>query len=302
MSSLNLAQAPSRTTAAIDLQQKRKRNTKKRIMAALFYIGATTLVLVWLIPVFIAVFTAGKSMNELMSTPHMWSIPQEWTWDNFAAAWTRAGMSRYMFNSFMITVPSVVGTLAIASLGAFALAFYRFKLNHTILIVFVAGMLIPFQMLMIPVFRMSDSLGLINTYRGVSLFHISFQLGFCVYFLRNFLRTLPFSLIEATRMDGARDLTIFFRIIMPLALPSLAALAVLEFTWIWNDLLWSLVLLNQNRVMTVTQGLANMQGQFITNYNIIAAGSILAAIPPLIVFLLFQRFFISGLTVGAEKG
>lgn len=287
---------------ADDIKKKRQRDLRKRMLAAAFYIGATTLVLVWLIPVIIAVFTAGKTMDELMSTPYMWARPQTWTWQNFVQAWTRAGMSRYIFNSFMITIPSVAGTLMISSLGAFALAFYRFKLNKSILIVFVAGMLIPFQMLMIPVFRMSDQLDLINTYRGVSLFHISFQLGFCVYFLRNFFRTLPYSLIEATRMDGARDLTIFVRIILPLALPSLAALSVLQFTWIWNDLLWSLVLLNQNRVMTVTQGLANMQGQFITNYNIIAAGSIIAAIPPLIVFLLFQRFFISGLTVGAEKG
>lgn len=300
MANVVKAQQPARSVGERRLH--RKRTAKRGALAAVFYVGATALVVAWLIPVFITVFTAAKSMSELMSSPFMWAVPQEWTWDVFRQAWSRAGMSRYMLNSFIITVPSVAGTLFIASLGAFALAFYRFRLNHTILIIFVAGMLIPFQMLMIPVFRMSDRLGLINTYHGVSLFHIAFQLGFCVYFLRNFLRTLPYSLIEATRMDGASDFTIYYRIIMPLALPSLAALAVLEFTWIWNDLLWSLVLLNRNSVMTVTQGLANMQGQFITNYNIIAAGSIIAAIPPLIVFLLFQRFFISGLTVGAEKG
>jgi len=301
MSSPAMATHP-RPRSIADLRLQRRRRLKRGTLAVVFYAGASALVLVWLIPVMITVFTASKSMSELMSSPFMWAMPETWTSEAFLQAWSRAGMSRYILNSFIITVPSVAGTLAIASLGAFALAFYRFRFNRTVLIIFVAGMLIPFQMLMIPVFRMSDRLGLINTYRGVSLFHIAFQLGFCVYFLRNFLRTLPYSLIEATRIDGARDFTIFARIIMPLALPSLAALAVLEFTWIWNDLLWSLVLLNQNRVMTVTQGLANMQGQFITNYNIIAAGSIIAAIPPLIVFLMFQRFFISGLTLGAEKG
>ncbi|TVR04628.1 MAG: carbohydrate ABC transporter permease [Spirochaetaceae bacterium] len=270
--------------------------------ATVFYLGGTFIVVAWLIPVVIAVFTAGKSMDEIMASPFMWAPPRIWTWENFSRAWNNAGMARYIANSFIITIPSVVGTLIISSLGAFALAFYRFRLNRSVLIIFVAGMLIPFQMLMIPVFRLSDNLGLLNTYHGVTLFHVSFQLGFCVYFLRNFMRTLPFSLVEATRIDGARDLTIYRHVILPLSLPSMAALAVLQFTWIWNDLLWSIVLLNQNQVMTVTQGLANMQGQFITAYNVIAAGSIIAALPPLIVFLLFQRFFISGLTVGAEKG
>ncbi|WP_202962960.1 carbohydrate ABC transporter permease [Spirochaeta lutea] len=287
------------------IQQPRfmkNRRTQKRVFRVVFYLGGTLLVAFWLIPVVIAFFTAAKSMDEIMSSPLMWTPPESWTWENFTQAWRDAGMSQYMLNSFIVTIPSVVGTLLISSLGAYALAFYRFRLNKAVLILFVSGMLIPFQMLMIPVFRFSDTLGLINTYGGVSLFHVAFQLGFCVYFLRNFMRTLPYSLIEATRMDGAGEFTIYLRIIMPLALPSLAALAVLEFTWIWNDLLWSIVLLHSDKVKTITQGLANMQGEFITSYNMIAAGSILAALPPLVVFLIFQRFFISGLTVGAEKG
>ncbi len=292
----------SMTTAKPIVRSAPDMRKQKALLKGAFYVGGTLLVLIWLIPVVIAVFTAGKSMAELMSSPFMWTPPRQWTLENFRSAWTNAGMARYMMNSFIITIPSVLGTLAISSLGAYALAFYQFKLNRAILIVFVSGMLIPFQMLMIPVFRFSDAMGLMNTYRGVTLFHVAFQLGFCVYFLRNFMRTLPFSLIEATRMDGASEFTIYLRIIMPLAIPSIAALGVLQFTWIWNDLLWSIVLLNANRVMTITQGLANMQGQFITNYAIIAAGSILAALPPLVVFLFFQRFFISGLTVGAEKG
>lgn len=294
-----MAQAlASRSNSSMTSSLHRTKQTKK----VLFYVGGTLLIAIWLIPVIIAFFTAGKSMDELMTNRVMWSPPQQWTWENFVSAWNRAGMSRYMLNSFVITVPSVLGTLFISSLGAYALAFYKFKLNKPILIIFVSGMLIPFQMLMIPVFRFSDAMGLLNTYRGVILFHVSFQLGFCVYFLRNFLRTLPYSLIEATRMDGGSEFTIYLKIILPLAIPSMAALGVLQFTWIWNDLLWSIVLLNANRVMTVTQGLANMQGQFITNYNIIAAGSILAALPPLVIFLFFQRYFLSGLTVGAEKG
>lgn len=267
-----------------------------------FYVFGTIIVVVWLIPILIALFTSMKSMDELMKSPLMWAPPKKWVFSNFAEVWNKVGMSRYVLNTIIITVPSVLGALIISSLGAFALAFYKFKMNKPILITFIAGMLIPFQMLMIPVYRFSDSVGLINTFPGVILFHIAFQLGFCTFFLRNFMKQIPFSLIEAPRIDGANDFYIYRKIILPLSISSMAALSVLEFTWIWNDLLWSLILLQQDTLKPVTLGLANMQGEFITNYNMVAAGSIIAAIVPLVVFLMFQKYFISGLTVGAEKG
>ncbi|WP_455381857.1 carbohydrate ABC transporter permease, partial [Salinispira pacifica] len=178
----------------------------------------------------------------------------------------------------------------------------RFRLSKTILIIFIAGMLIPFQMLMIPVYRFSSATGLLNSFPGIILFHVSFQLGFCTFFLRNFMKQIPFSLFEASKLDGASDFAIYRDVVLPLSISSMAALAVLEFTWIWNDLLWSLVLLQSDKLKPVTLGLANMQGEFITDYNMIAAGSLVAAVAPVLVFLLFQRFFIDGLTVGAEKG
>lgn len=267
-----------------------------------FYVFGTVIVVIWLIPILIALFTSMKSMDELMKSPLMWAPPKHWVFSNFAEVWNKVGMSRYVLNTLIITVPSVLGALIISSLGAFALAFYKFRMNKPILITFIAGMLIPFQMLMIPVYRFSDSVGLINTFPGVILFHIAFQLGFCTFFLRNFMKQIPFSLIEAPRIDGANDFYIYRKIILPLSISSMAALSVLEFTWIWNDLLWSLILLQQDKLKPVTLGLANMQGEFITNYNMVAAGSIIAAIVPLVVFLMFQKYFISGLTVGAEKG
>lgn len=267
-----------------------------------FYVFGTVIVVVWLIPILIALFTSMKSMDELMKSPLMWAPPKHWVFSNFAEVWNKVGMSRYVLNTLIITVPSVLGALIISSLGAFALAFYKFRMNKPILITFIAGMLIPFQMLMIPVYRFSDSVGLINTFPGVILFHIAFQLGFCTFFLRNFMKQIPFSLIEAPRIDGANDFYIYRKIILPLSISSMATLSVLEFTWIWNDLLWSLILLQQDKLKPVTLGLANMQGEFITNYNMVAAGSIIAAIVPLVVFLMFQKYFISGLTVGAEKG
>ncbi len=280
----------------------RSQKTRQTILKLSFYIASTALVAFWLIPLILAFFTSVKSMDEIMGKGAMWAFPKEWRFDNYAKVWTTVGMGRYVFNTILITVPSVIGMLALSSLAAFALAFYKFRLNKLILVMFIAGMLIPFQMLMIPVFRFTDSIGLMNTRIGVILFHIAFQLGFCTFFLRNFFRQIPFSLIEAPRIDGAGDFRIFLQIILPLAKPSLAALAVLEFTWIWNDLLWSLVLLQSDTLKPVTLGLANMQGEFISFYNMTASGSIIAMILPLVFFLMFQKFFVRGMTVGAVKG
>lgn len=277
-------------------------NSKRVLFRTAFYTIGTLLVVLWLVPILIAIFTSLKSMDEIMSSLRMWAPPKIALFSNFSEVWIKVGMARYLLNTFIITIPSVVGALLISSLGAFALAFYRFRLNKTVLIIFITGMLIPFQMLLIPVYRFSDAMGLINTYPGIILFHIAFQLGFCTFFLRNFMKQIPFSLVEAPRIDGASDFFIYRKIILPLSISSMAALAVLEFTWIWNDLLWSLILLQEDKLKPVTLGLANMQGEFISNYNMIAAGSITAAVAPLLVFLLFQRYFISGLTVGAEKG
>ncbi|MFC2289770.1 MAG: carbohydrate ABC transporter permease [Treponema lecithinolyticum] len=268
----------------------------------LFYTLGTVLTVLWLFPIAIAIFTAFKSMDEIMGNPYMWKIPHRWVFSNFVRAWTSAGMGRYVMNTFIITVPSLLGTLFVSSLGAFALAFYKFKLNRTVLIIFISGMLIPFQMLLIPVYRFSDRAGLINTLHGVILFHAAFQSGFCTFFLRNFMKQIPFSLIEVSRIDGTSEFTIYRRIILPLCVSSFAALSVLEFTWIWNDLLWALILLQSDKLKPVTLGLANMQGQYVTNYNMIASGSIIAAAVPLAVFLVFQRYFIDGMTVGAVKG
>lgn len=278
------------------------RKSASSLRKGTFYILGISIIAFWLIPIVIAFFTAVKSMDEIMSSPFMWQLPKKWVWSNFAEVWNRVGMSRYIRNTFIITIPSVFGCLVISSLGAFALAFYQFRLNRPVLILFIAGMLIPFQMLLIPVYRFSDSMGLINTFPGVILFHVAFQLGFCTFFLRNFMKQIPASLIEAPRIDGASDLMIYRVVVMPLSISSLAALSVLEFTWIWNDLLWSLILLQSDNLKPVTLGLANMQGEFVTNYNMVASGSIMAAIAPLAIFLMFQRFFISGLTVGAVKG
>lgn len=275
---------------------------RESINKVVFYGMGILLSLLWLVPFVISIFTATKSLNELMADPYMWLPPQVFTWDNFLRVWTEGNMSMYFRNSVIITVPAIVGTLFLSSLSAFALAFYRFRLNMTVLMIFVAGMLIPFQMLLIPVYQFSNTVGIYDTFQGVILFHIAFQLGFCTFFLRNFMKTIPASLVQSARIDGANDFVIYRKIIMPLTVSSLAALSVLEFTWIWNDYLWGLVLIQSDNLKPVTLGLVMLQGQWVSSYNLIAAGAIIAAAAPIAIFLFFQRYFIQGLTVGAIKG
>jgi multiple sugar transport system permease protein len=268
----------------------------------LFYIFATILVAIWLFPFVISFFTSFKTMDTLMMSHNWWFPPKAWHLENYLKAWEGANMNRYFLNTFIITIPAVIGTLFLSSLGAFALSWYSFKLSKVILMIFVGGMLVPFQMLLIPVYRFSIQLGIYNTYWGVILFHIAFQLGFCTFFLRNFMKTIPASIFDAAMIDGAKHFTVYRKIVLPLTLPALAALGILEFTWIWNDYLWSLILIQSDKYKPITLGLATLQGEWITQWNIMAAGAIIAAIVPLVVFLMFQRYFIEGLTAGSVKG
>jgi len=276
--------------------------SKRRVLwVGSFYLIAIVISLLWLFPLFIAGTTAFKSMNEIVQNIYWWNLPDEFTFQYFAEAWNQGGMSRYFVNSFIITVPSVLGALFLSALGGFALAKYRFKYNKLILGIFIAGNMIPFQMMMFPVFEISNVLGLYDTYLAVILFHVSFQMGFCIFFLRNFIRTIPTDLLDAARVDGSSEFRIFLQIVLPLTKPALAALGILEFTWIWNDYLWGLVLLASDNLRPITVGLVSLQGEYLSKWNIISAGSLIAAVVPLLVFLVFQRYFIQGLMMGANK-
>ncbi|RME10293.1 MAG: carbohydrate ABC transporter permease [Ardenticatenia bacterium] len=266
----------------------------------LIYALLILMTLLWLIPVISAVLTALRPFNEIL-TYGFWSLPRDITLQNFVEAWRRGGLSRYLPNSFIITLPSLVGTLFLSSMAAYALARFRFRGDRFLLFVFVGGMMLPFQILLLPVFRLTDALGLYDTYWGLILFHTAFQLGFCTFVLRNYMRTVPQDILDAARVDGCNEFRIFWQIMLPLTKPALAALATLEFTWIFNDFLWALVLIQRESLKPVTAGLATLQGQYVTDWTVIVAGALLATLPTVIVFLALQRYFIRGLTLGAVK-
>ncbi|NWG15779.1 MAG: carbohydrate ABC transporter permease [Chloroflexi bacterium] len=264
------------------------------------YIFLTVLTIVWLLPVIAAFITSFRTMDEI-SIQGFWSIPQQFTLTNFNEAWNQARVSRYLGNSFAITIPSLIGMLFLSSLSAYALARYKFRLNLPIYFMFVAGTMLPFQILLLPVFRLTNALGLYNTQFSLILIHTAFQLGFCTFVLRNFMKTVPGEIFDAARVDGAGEFRMFWQIMIPLSLPALAALATLEFTWVFNDYLWAIILLQDDALKPVTAGLATLRGQFNTNWPVITAGALIATLPTLLVFIFLQRYFIQGLTLGSGK-
>jgi multiple sugar transport system permease protein len=287
----------TRAAAQDDL---RAYQARRRIGTIIKYVVLTVLALLWLLPVFAAVMTSLRTMDDI-SINGFWSWPREIVLSNFAEAWTTARVSQYLTNSFIITLPALFGMLLLSSLSAFALARYRFRLNLPIYFMFVAGTMLPFQILMLPVFRLSNSLGVYNTYWALILIHTAFQLGFCTFVLRNFMRTVPSEIFEAARVDGCGEFRQYWQIMLPLTLPSLAALATLEFTWVFNDYLWAIILLQADSLRPVTAGLATLRGQYTTNWPVITAGALLATLPTVIVFVFLQRYFIQGLTLGSGK-
>ena len=258
--------------------------------------------IVWLLPLIAVMLTSIRTFDDVLAGNY-WTFPKETALvSNYAEVFADGKMAGFFLNSLIITIPTVIGTLFLSSLAGYSLAMHRFKLNLLVFAMFIAGNFVPYQILMIPVRNISIELGMYNSHLGLIIFHIAFQTGFCTFFLRNFIKELPFELIEAARADGATEWTIYRKIIIPLTIPALAALGVLEFTFIWNDYFWALILTQGDTVKPITVGLDVLRGQWTTAWNLVSAGSVVAALPPVIMFFILQRQFIQGLTFGAVKG
>ena len=234
------------------------------------------------------------------------------TLDNYKNAWVQADFTRTLLNSAYITIPAVLLTLFLSCCVAFVVARFSWKLNLVLLGVFTAANLLPPQALLIPVYRMfraievpfwfSESGTLLNSYWGLIAVNVAFQTGFCAFVLSNYMKALPRELYESAVVDGAGVLRQFFQLTLPLCRPPLAALATLEVTWIYNEFFWATVLLQSGDKFPVTSSINNLRGEFFTDFNLVAAGSVVIALPTLIVFFVLQKQFVAGLTLGSTKG
>ena len=301
------------TAAGARLQpiaEPRRRRIRPRRIA--LYGFLSVMAVTWLFPLLWALYTSLRPYAETQRLGYI-STPGVLNLDNFIDAWGRGNFETHFFNTLLITIPAVIVTLLLASWVAFAVSRFSWRFNLLVLLIFTAGNLLPPQVIIVPLFKLytafrgipeplSDNGLLYNQFFGIFLINVVFQLGFCTFVLSNYMKTLSKELVEAALVDGASVLRIWGAVIMPLCRPALAALATLEFTFIYNDFFWALILLKDGNRRPITSALNNLQGEFFTDINVLAAGALLAAIPTILVFLALQKQFISGLSLGSTKG
>ncbi len=288
-----------------DKKKAHAQQIKDRIISVFIGIFA----LVWIFPIIWTLWSSLRPYSEIRAGG-VFSPPQELGFFNYANAIDRMDLPRYFANTALITLPAVFLILLFGSLIAFVVTRYSFKFNVAMLLLFTAGNLLPAQLVFIPVFKMYLAIGdlvgdrrfLYDSPLGVILIHVAFQMGFATFVLSSYMKTIPKEISESALMDGASVFTHYFRIMLPLLRPALASLAVLMTTWIYNDFFWALVLMATDNKRPITSALGRLQGEFVTDYNLLAAGAMIAAIPTLIVFLVLRKQFVSGLTLGSTKG
>jgi multiple sugar transport system permease protein len=280
---------------------------RRNMLAHIFLFVAAV---IWILPVLWAVYLSFRPLAETNKYGYV-SWPRSLTFQNYEDAWTEGSVWHYFVNSLWITVPSVVLTLLLASAIAFVVARLDLRFNLAMLLLFTAGNLLPQQVFLAPLFRiynavmvpswLSDSGKMYDSLFGLVVINVAFQLGFCVFVLSNFMRTIPDSITEAALVDGASVWTQYWRITLPLCRPALAAMATLLTTWIYNDFFWALALISTGTKYPITTALNDLKGTYAVNNNLLSAGALIIAAPTLVVYLVLQRQFIAGLTLGSTK-
>lgn len=266
-----------------------------------YKIMVPVVLLLWLLPLIAIFMTSIRPVSDI-NTGNVFGWPSNFQMlENYTAVFQRSNAAIYFWNSIKITVPTVIISVGLACLAGYALAIYRFRGSLILFFIFVAGNFVPFQILMVPVRNLSVSAGLYDTVTGLVLFHAAFQTGFCTLFMRNFIKALPYDLVESARIEGVGEFKIFWYVVLPLVRPAIAALSVLIFTFVWNDFFWATVLTQGEASKPITAGVRALNGQFVSQWHLVSAASLLAAVPPVALFFLMQKHFISGLTLGAVK-
>jgi multiple sugar transport system permease protein len=303
------------TSATVEARRTQVRAQKKRAIRWPRVALHTFLILtaiVWLAPLAWTVFTSFRPYADTQQHGYV-SIPHSLSLANYRNAWTQGQIPLHFWNSILIAIPAIVLILLFASAIAFVVSRYSFWFNVPLLIFFMAANLLPQQVIITPLYELylriplpgwlSGGSGLMyDSIFGLVAINVAFQTGFCAFVLSNYMKTIPRSLGEAARVDGAGVVRQFFGIILPLCRPALAALATLEFTWIYNDFLWAVVLMSSGDKRPITSSLTNLQGTFFTDLNLISAAAVLVAIPTIALYVALQRHFIGGLALGANKG
>jgi raffinose/stachyose/melibiose transport system permease protein len=264
------------------------------------WVSLILLALIWIAPFVFIVFTSLKTTAEVMGSS-AFAPPVSLATENYSDAWGRGDFSTTALNSAVISAIKVPLGLFLSAMAAYALARIEMPLRKLAFVLVVFGTMIPFQVMLAPIFRQVNAFGLINTYPGIILPYLAFGVPYQVFILHGFFSSVPKELSEAARIDGAGHFTIFRRIFLPISLPALSALFILDFVATWNEFAMALVILQDADMWTLPLGMMNFQSQFQSNYGQLNAAIVMTVLPAAIVYLMFQRYFVSGLTSGAVK-
>jgi alpha-glucoside transport system permease protein len=290
----------------------------RRLTARLpLHVGIIGIAAIWSVPT-IALLVSSFRDPTAIATSGWWTAirePLDFTIDNYQRVLDQRGMARSFVNSLIISVPSTVLVIFVAALAAYAFAWMRFPGRNLLFLVVVGLLVVPVQMTLIPVLRLYTDLTIdtelpilggrlfgTGSFTGMWAAHTAYGLPFAAYLLRNFFGALPRDLFESAYLDGASDLRVFFRIVLPLSMPAMAALAIFQFLWVWNDLLVALILLGDPDLAPMTLTITNLVSSFGTQYQLLTAAAFISMALPLVIFFALQRYFVQGLLAGAVKG
>jgi len=266
---------------------------------ALLYVILIAYAVLTIFPFLMSLISSFKSFDELYASALR--LPSVWQWENYAMAWEAGEFAQYFQNSVFVTVISIVGLLVLGSMAAYALSRYEFRGRRIIQTYFLAGLVLPFRLAVIPVFILLRDLGLLDSLWGLILIYIAADLPFAIFILTNYFRTLPIEVEEAAVMDGAGPFRIYAQILVPMLRPALATVGVVVFIWVWNDTFVPLVFIQSSEKFTLMLGLTNFFGRYLRQWHYILAGSMITLMPVVICYLFASRQFIEGLTTGVRK-
>lgn len=273
----------------------------RRITFALLILTLSVIVIAYSLPTLGVLVTSFKTTAEI-AREGVWNLPDGFYAGNYVEAWGDGRALVYLRNSFAVTIPATVLSITMGVLSGYTLSKLRFRGSQYLFIFIVAGLFFPPQIILIPLFRLFNAIGLYDTLFPMIIVHVAMGIPICTLVMKNFFTAVPTAIREAAIMDGATEPQILLRVMLPLSLPSLAVLATLQFTWIWNDFLWPVIFTRSDSMRTIMVGLVALKGEYSVAYGSQAAMAVFASVPTLLVFVFFQKYFIKGLTLGSVKG